>query len=165
MAFQQPASGDSPADAHYLLPFVTVGTPRPCIDVDNQPASLLEPARSDIDLQLTGEIFPVSERCLSVSPPSYVRGASRRGDARSVILPSSRDYDASHPSLDAHSRVDSVETLESESFIFGEFNSVCLVGFFFLAVSGLRHLGDSFVVANINTCPQLLNYLATPQAI
>ena len=140
MAFQQPTSEDSPANAHYLIPFGGIaGSPTASFYTDRD-HQVLEPAspRSDIDPLLAGEIFPVSERCLS--SPAYLRRASSGGDIGSVILlPSSREYDASHPNLDAHSAPPRTDLVESESFLFGEFG-------FGENVSGLLCGYDSFVV-------------------
>ena len=130
MAFQQPTSEDSPANAHYLLSFDGIaGSPTASSDRDHQglePASpLVSPlSDNDIDLLLAGEIFPVSERCLS--SPAYLRRASSGGNIGSVILlQSSREYDASHPNLDAHSAPPRTDLVESESaFLFGEFGFV-----------------------------------------
>jgi hypothetical protein len=138
MAFQQPTSEDSPANDQNLISFCGIaGSPRSYTDRDHhtfEPASLLVPPRPDNDLLLAREIFPVSERCLPSSAPGYVRGASsrRRGNARSVILlPSSRDYDANHPNLDAHSAAPRADLVECESFHFGE---LCLFGVCFVCV-------------------------------
>ena len=146
MAFQQPTS---PANAHYLIPFDGIaGSPTASsyTDRDHQafePASpLIVSPRSDIDLLLAGETFPVSERYLPSSAPAYLREASsrQRSDLGSVILlPSSREYDASHPNLDAHSAPPRTDLVESESFLFGEFG-------FGENVSGLLCGYDSFVV-------------------
>ena len=152
MAFQQSTSEDSaPANAQYFIPFGgIVDSSRPYTCTDDQaiePASSLITPRSDI--LLAGEIVPrpVSERCLPAPLAySYLRGASMRGDLGSMVircLPSSSDYDISHPSLDAHSAPPRADLVENESFVFGEFDlfSVC-----FVTVSGLWRHGDSFVV-------------------
>lgn len=127
MAYQQPTSEDSPASAQYLFSFIgsIAGSPTCTASSYTEPASKpLASPRSDNDLLLAGEIFPVSERCLPSSTPAYLRGASsrQRSDLGSmVLLPSSRDYDASHPNLDAHSAAPRADLAESESLIFGEF--------------------------------------------
>ena len=135
MAFQQPTSEDSPA-THSLFSFGGIaGSPTEgsYTDRDHQafePASPLVSPRSDNDLLLAGEIFPVSERCLPSPAPAYLRGASsrQRGDLGSVILlPSSRDYDANHPNLDARSAAPRADLVESESLIYGEFGFVLCV--------------------------------------
>jgi hypothetical protein len=140
MAFQQPTSEDFSANAHYMISFCGIAgspTARSNTDRDHhqafEPASLLVPPRPDLDL-LAGEVFPVSERSPPSSEPGYLRGASsrRRGNARSVILlPSSRDYDANHPNLDAHSAAPRADLVECESFHFGE---LCLFGVCFVCV-------------------------------
>ena len=159
MAFQQSTSEDSaPANAQYLISFGGI-VDSPGAYTDNQaiePASSLITPRSDT--LLAGEIvpWPVSERCL-LAPPANLRGASRRGDVGSMVircLPSSSDYDASHPSLDAHSAPPRADLVESESFVFGELGlfSVC-----FVTVSGLWRHGDAFV-CGLNMCPQLFSH-------
>ena len=145
MAFQHSiisTSEDSPAYVHYLLSFGgIVDSPRPCID--NQAAEPAPPLRMSprSDLLLAGEIVPspVSECC----PPAqaYFRGASLRGDVGSSVLPSSSDYDSSHPSLDAHSAPLKADFMESESFVLGEF------GFVSISYQWFGHHGNAFVVA------------------
>ena len=134
MAFQQPTSENSgsPTNTHYLISFVG----SPCPVTDNQTASSLStPSPSGSDILLAGQIAPVSESCLS-APPAYLRGASRRGDLRkAAILPSSSDYDANHPSLDAHSPATppSTDLMETGSLVNSEFG-FCSVGLFQLFV-------------------------------
>ena len=131
MAYQQPTSEDSPASAQYLFSFGSIaGSPTTSSYAEPASKPLASP-RSDNDLLLAGEIFPVSERCLPSSTPAYLRGASsrQRSDLGSmVLLPSSREYDANHPNLDAHSAAPRADLAESESLIFGKF------GLFFWAM-------------------------------
>ena len=130
MAFQQPTSENSgfPANAHYLISFV--GGPCPVADNQaiEQTSQLSTPSPSGSDILLAGEIAPVSECCLPV-PPAYLRGASRRGDlGKAAILPSSSDYDASHPSLDAHSAATppTADLMKSELLVNGELVLFCV---------------------------------------
>ena len=124
MAFQQSTTEDSaPTNAQYLISFGGI-VDSPGAYADNQaiePASSLIIPRSDI--LLAGEIVPrpVSERCLP-APPANLRGASMIGDVGSMVircLPSSSDYDATHPSLDAHSAPPTANLVESEPGEFG----------------------------------------------
>ena len=159
MAFQESIStseDSSPAHAHYLLSFSgIVDSPR-LYGIDNQaaqPSPLRTPSRSNI--LLAGEIvpWPVSERCLPASASDF-RGASLRGDVGSSVircLPSSSDYDSSHPSLDAHSRSAPLiaDFVKIESFILGEFMDFFsgFVSMCSFVVSGLGTMAISFVVA------------------
>lgn len=80
-------------------------------------------SRSDTPLARPETFSSTSEEgCLSVpaTPAAYFRGASLRSCSGCRYFPSSREYDDSHPNLDAHSSIAEVDLVESEEFKLGE---------------------------------------------
>lgn len=117
MAFQPSIPEDrdranSIGSAPSLIPFI-------CRAGESTDSLTIEPATPSTTSPrlLAGETSPISERCLPSTP--YIRGACLHlnGNAGSPIqyLPSSRDYDNSHPSLDAHSPPAKADSVDSEA--------------------------------------------------
>ena len=92
--------------------------------------SVLEPAirPSRSDVLLAGEIVPEREQCDCQPTADYCRGASFiQTGAPILCLPASSDYDASHPSVDAHSSLAEADLAPSETLLVGKYPIVLAV--------------------------------------
>ena len=81
-------------------------------------APFIAPPRSNV--LLAGEIVPESEHCEYQPTTDHCRGAYLTGSPI-LCLPASSDYDASHPSVDAHSSLAEADLAQSEALSVGKY--------------------------------------------